>query len=172
MQIIITARHFDLTDTIKDYVEQSVKKLTRYFEPIMKANVVLSIEGNRKFAELSIKAKNFNFISKAEDNKDMYIAIDSAVEKVEGQIKKQIGKLQDRGIRRTKGAVQPAQETPPPPPDITHKKVIPIILSVDQAVAELQNNNDNYLLFRNIQDKKLNLIRKTGDNSFDLLALE
>jgi ribosome-associated translation inhibitor RaiA len=137
----------------------------------MKANTVLSIEGSRKIAELSIKAKGFNFISKAEDNKDMYIAIDSAVEKVETQIKRQIGKLQAKGIRKKTGAAQTKQEVPPPP-DITHKKVIPIILSVDEAVSELQNAEENYLLFRNIQDKKLNLIRKTGNNSFDLLVLE
>lgn len=171
MQIIITARDFELTDMIKDYVEQSIKKLKKYFEPIMKANVVLSIEGSRNIAELVIKAKNFNFVSKAEDNKDMYIAIDSAVEKAETQIKKQIGKLQDHHIRR-KTVVAQAQQEPLSLPDITYKKVIPPVISVDQAVSELEHNNDNYLLFRNIQNKKLNFIRKTGDNSFDLLVLE
>ena len=80
MQITITARHFELTKAIRDYVESACSKLNKYFDQIIAMHVVLALENSRNICELSLHASKFKLQSQAEEM-DMYLAIDNAVEK-------------------------------------------------------------------------------------------
>jgi putative sigma-54 modulation protein len=95
MQIIITARHFDITPEMKERAEADIEGLTRYFENIISAELVLEVERHRRIAELHVKVFN-NSISGTGDTDDMYNSIGVAVDKVKGQLKKYKGKLKER----------------------------------------------------------------------------
>ena len=56
MQITITARHFELTKAIRDYVESSCLKIKRYFDHIITVHVTLSLENSRNICEISLQA--------------------------------------------------------------------------------------------------------------------
>ena len=94
MQITITARHFDLTNAIRDYIEDSCTKLQKYFELIINVHLILTLEGGRNSVEMILHVPKNNFKSEASEQ-DMYLAIDEAVEKMENQIKKLKGKWTD-----------------------------------------------------------------------------
>ena len=47
MNTEITTRHFDLSESLKQRTEDRLNKLNRYFDRIMDARVVVSLEGNR-----------------------------------------------------------------------------------------------------------------------------
>ena len=87
MQITITARHFDLTNAIRDHIDGSCVKLERYFDHIITANFILSLEKNGNKVELMVHAPKHNLKCEAVE-KNMYLAIDNAVDKMEQQIKK------------------------------------------------------------------------------------
>jgi ribosome hibernation promoting factor len=87
MQITITARHFHLTNAIRDHINDSVFKLEKYFENIMTAHFVLSFENNQNKVELVMHVPKHNLKSETSE-KDMYLAIDNAVDKMEQQVKK------------------------------------------------------------------------------------
>ncbi|MEA2031795.1 MAG: ribosome-associated translation inhibitor RaiA [candidate division Zixibacteria bacterium] len=91
----ITARHFDLTPEIKDSAEEEMDRLTRYYENIISAELVLDAERHRRRAELKVNVYN-NTISGSEESDDMYVSIAKAVDKVIGQLKKYKGKLKNR----------------------------------------------------------------------------
>jgi len=95
MQKIITARHFDLTPEMKERAEADIESLTRYFENIISAELVLETERHRRIAELRVKVFN-NSITGTGDTDDMYNSIGVAVDKVKGQLKKYKGKLKER----------------------------------------------------------------------------
>jgi putative sigma-54 modulation protein len=95
MQKIITARHFDLTTEMKDRAESEMESLTRYFDNIISAELVLDTERHRRMAELKVKVYN-NVISGSGDTDDMYNSISVAVDKVKGRLKKYKGKLKAR----------------------------------------------------------------------------
>lgn len=95
MQKRITARHFDLTDEVKSHADNEMEGLTRYFENIISAELVLDTERHRRRAELRVKVYN-NTISGTGETDDMYSAIAVAVDRVKGQLKKYKGKLKER----------------------------------------------------------------------------
>ena len=170
MQITITARHFELTTSVKEYAEKEIRGLKKYFEQIMIADMILRVEKNRNVVELNIKVKKLNLISKA-SQKDMYTAIDNAVKKVEKQIKRYIGKLQ-RHHKKKNNRIKNIQnlnfETEN---DITKSEIIPDVLTMEQAIEKLKNNKENFLIFRNIKNEKLNLLKIAG-NSFELSEIK
>ncbi|UCG61351.1 MAG: ribosome-associated translation inhibitor RaiA [Candidatus Zixiibacteriota bacterium] len=91
----ISARHFDLTDEMKSAAESEMEGLTRYFENIISAEMVLDTERHRRKAELKVKVYN-NVLTGTGDTDDMYTSIAQAVDKVKGQLKKYKGKLKHK----------------------------------------------------------------------------
>jgi len=65
MQITITARHFELTKAIRDYVETSCLKIERYFDNIINIHVTLGLENNRNICEIALNASRFSLQSQA-----------------------------------------------------------------------------------------------------------
>ncbi|MCK4357481.1 MAG: ribosome-associated translation inhibitor RaiA [Candidatus Cloacimonetes bacterium] len=163
MQITITARHFELTEPIKEHAETSIMGLKKYFEQIIIADMVLRVEKNRNIAELHIKVKKLSLICKSRE-KDMYTAIDSTVKKMERQIKRYIGKLQRHHSNKNISIKNIPQKESKQQYSILHKKIVPIELNEDQAIKELQNSKKDYLLFKNNENKKLNILKKVNNN--------
>lgn len=87
MELKITARHFDLDDEIREMSEERILPLSRFFDRIIDAELVLMIEKHRKIAELTLHLTGGAIAGKAE-SKDMFESIDKVAEKVERQLKK------------------------------------------------------------------------------------
>ena len=103
----ISARHFALTDEMKTTAESDMDGLTRYFENIISAELVLDTERHRRKAELKVKVYK-EVLTGTGDTDDMYNSISQAVDKVKGQLKKYKGKLKHRDpeeIAETKDAL-------------------------------------------------------------------
>jgi len=95
MKINITARHFELTNELKQLVEEEVEKLTRFFEHIISSNAVLEVEGYRHRAEISVKVYGSTLTGTAESDQ-MQVSIEQAIDKLTAQLKKYKGKLKDK----------------------------------------------------------------------------
>ena len=91
----ISARHFDLTDEMRETAEAEMDALTKYFENIISAELVLDMERHRRLAELNVKVYN-NTLTGTGDSDDIYNSISLAVDKVKTQLKKYKGKLKDK----------------------------------------------------------------------------
>jgi len=95
MQKRITARHFDLTDEMKQRAEADMEGLSRYFENIISAELVLDTERHRRKAELRVKVYNTTITGTGETD-DMWNSMAAAVDKVKVQLKRYKGKLKDK----------------------------------------------------------------------------
>lgn len=93
----ISARHFDLTEEMKARAEDELDSLTRYFDPIISAELVLETERHVRKAELTVKVSQ-GVISATGDTDDIYNSIAQAVEKVKTQLKKHKGKMKEKRI--------------------------------------------------------------------------
>ena len=91
VQINLTGKHLEITDGIREHVEDKVRKLPRYYDSITVIDVI--IESNHGGAQQSVEV-----IARAEHNKvfvardqgsDTYNCIDAAVHKIERQLSKQ-----------------------------------------------------------------------------------
>ncbi len=87
MEVTISARHFELTEEIKDHINKELGKLKKYFDNVMNVRVVLDLEKYRHRCELNIKVAGQELVV-SEETTDMYTAINNAIDKMERNIKR------------------------------------------------------------------------------------
>ena len=92
MQINLTGHHVDLTDSLRDYVNEKFKRLARHFDHVNNVHVILSVEKHSKKAEATFHV-NHNSIFAESSHDDMYAAIDSLVDKLDRQVLKHKEKI-------------------------------------------------------------------------------
>lgn len=99
MNLLITGQHLDITPAIRDYVEKKLDRVIRHFDQIIDIAVILGIEkpsekDKRQRAEVNLRVKGnvFHLDHYAED---LYAAIDGLVDKLDRQVLKHKGKIQD-----------------------------------------------------------------------------
>ena len=92
MKISITGRHVDITNALNSYIKTKFQKLKKYSENIINIHAILTVEKERMKAEATLKTKNGSLFAANEEN-NMYAAIDEIVEKLDRQLKKQKEKI-------------------------------------------------------------------------------
>ena len=92
MKISITGRHVDITNALNSYIKTKFQKLKKYSENIINIHAILTVEKERMKAEATLKTKNGNLFAANEEN-NMYAAIDEIVEKLDRQLKKEKEKI-------------------------------------------------------------------------------
>jgi putative sigma-54 modulation protein len=87
MQVNVTFRHMDASDSLRDYALEKVKRAEKYLQPPVEVHVILEVVKFMHRAELNVTAKGVH-VSAEEVTSDMYAAIDKAVDKLERQVQK------------------------------------------------------------------------------------
>jgi putative sigma-54 modulation protein len=113
MQIRTTARHFDLTDDLRDFAEKHIQRLARYFDHIIDSHLILDTEKSRMTAELKLKVYGTVLTSKHKSF-DMYDSVEKVIGKAEGQLKRYKGKLQDKKVKKAQKTSQLEREAQAP----------------------------------------------------------
>lgn len=94
MQIDITGHHVEITDSMRQYVEDKMQKLERHFDKVSNMHVILSVENVRQKAEATLHLSGQDIF--AEDTQDnMYAAIDSLLDKLDRQVVKYKEKIKN-----------------------------------------------------------------------------
>lgn len=92
MQINLTCRHVEPTDSLKEYVDTKFAKLERHFDHINNVHVILDVEKLIQRAEATMHVNGGELFATSEQS-DMYAAIDSLIDKLDRQVKKHKEKL-------------------------------------------------------------------------------
>ena len=94
MQINLTGHHIDITDSLRNYVEEKMVRIERHFDKVTNSHVILTVENVRHKAEATINMRGNNiFAENTEDN--MYAAIDGMIDKLDRQVRKHKEKVTD-----------------------------------------------------------------------------
>jgi putative sigma-54 modulation protein len=180
MDIITTARHFELTPEIREYARKRIEKLQRLLERVEEVHLVLATEKYRQIAEVTLHARGAEIVSR-EESDDMQISIDHVVERVERQMKRLDARRKDRKQRRAatpRGAGGPEtieEESEAEVDEIFSPVVVrqegfhaePI--TVEQAIEELNRRRVDFLLFQNGRSGRVALVHLMHDGNFGLV---
>jgi putative sigma-54 modulation protein len=96
MQISVTGHHVDVTEAMKNYVDEKFQKLERHFDQLIDVHVILSVEKLAQKAESTVQVNGAKLFAE-ETQEDMYAAIDGLVDKLDRQIIKHKEKLSSHG---------------------------------------------------------------------------
>ncbi|MBO6795454.1 MAG: ribosome-associated translation inhibitor RaiA [Balneolaceae bacterium] len=90
MNVTFTARHFEASQNLKNYAQDSVQKLTQYFDRIVSCSIVLAPNADKNApqkAEIHVKIPNK--VLTAEVSAEVYEkAISEAVDNLSRQLKR------------------------------------------------------------------------------------
>ncbi len=98
MQVSLSGHHVDITDSMRNYVNEKIAKLGRHFDQALDIHIVLTVEKLRHKAEATLHVSGGNLY--ADDvQEDMYAAIDGLVDKLDRQGKKHKEKLKSHRVK-------------------------------------------------------------------------
>jgi len=123
MQVSMTGRHVELTDPLKQYVQEKLQHLKHSFDQVVDVHVVLSVEKFRQRCEVTIQANRLN-IHGSHETEDMYASIDGVVDKLNRQLTRYRAKMR-------KHQAEPENDTPAI--QVSHR-----ILATDSNEEELE----------------------------------
>ncbi len=175
MKITITGRKVNLRDSFKEKVEKKLSKFNRFFGDDADANVTVTLEKNRQTVEITVRSRGY--IYRAEQTStDMEEALDKAVERLSGQIRKYKTRLDKRMKTDVDAAAYAMLEENEP--DIIEEKEIEIVRSkkfsvkpmdVEEAVLQMNMLGHEFFMFRNIDTGEINVVYKRVDGNYGLL---
>ncbi len=174
MNLNITGKDFDLTDSIKNYIEDKVSKISKYIGDEFDASATLKIEGTEQVAEIRITYSG-ETIKAVTASKDLYSSIDKDIDILEGQIRK-IKTKKDKQNMTDTIRFQEAQVDE----DSVEGEIIKTIyysikpLTAEDAKLILEGDAKNkFLPFINVDTNKVNVIYKLKDGkNFGMLEPE
>lgn len=94
MDFQVTSRHLEMTDGLKNHAFQAADKLEEVFENIISTHLIMSVEKHLHIAQFKVLVSGGKFQA-SEKSEDMYISIDRAVKKLEGQLRKEMKRRND-----------------------------------------------------------------------------
>ncbi|MBT3198748.1 MAG: ribosome-associated translation inhibitor RaiA [Phycisphaerales bacterium] len=88
MNIVIEARHMEVTDSIRDYIETKAEKLPKYYDNIHSIEVTLDMEADQPMSEIIVHGgKKTTFVASTR-NEDMYACVDQSLHKIAEQLRR------------------------------------------------------------------------------------
>jgi putative sigma-54 modulation protein len=172
MSIDITGRHIEITEPIRKFATDRLERLRGAMDGVQEVHFILTVEKHqRHIAELNIKTRR-DFYHAEEVSTDMYTSVAAAVDKVE----KQILKDKERNVTRkrhnnhkviTTTSVIEVEEIlgEQLPRIIRQNEVAAKPMSVDDAAVHIGGSDHDFLVFRNADTERLNVVFKRKDGN-------
>ncbi|MBN1826372.1 MAG: ribosome-associated translation inhibitor RaiA [Candidatus Eisenbacteria bacterium] len=176
MRILITARHFDLTEGLREHTEERLEKLSKYGVQILESHVVLSVEKYRHIAEISLNGRGFTLNGKTESD-DMYTSVDMVIQKLEVQLRRQKDKVRSRkGMERDPFArvdvVRPGESEDGEALEVLQSgEVTPDALSVEEAIRLLKESGEDYMLITDPTTERVTVVLRRNDGNFGVVEV-
>jgi len=173
MNLEITGKKIEITPAIRSYVENNLKKITKFFPKIDEVTLILTVQKYRNLAELSIHTDNGMYTS-VEETTDMYAAINTAFDKIKKQARrkrKKIISLHRKEKVEKQGLLSEEKEptSSSTPSIIPYKGFSLKPLHIDEASVRLSMSDDIFLVFRSAANDKINVIYKRKDGNHGLI---
>ncbi len=171
MQMLITARHMELTEGIKQRIQEKLSVLDRVSPENSHAEVVMSVEKIRQKVEVTLHANGRIIHAEAVTN-DLYGSMDLVVEKLQRQLIKFKQKIQHN---RTTGVQPPPAETSGQrilPPLVKSKRFPVKPMEQEDAILQMELLDKDFFLYINSMDQAMMLLYRRKDGSLGQIRPE
>ncbi len=179
MQFSLTFRHMDATDALKNYTEDRLQRIKKYFPDPISCNVVLSANRFNHRVDVTLKLHNGFQVAGHETTENMYSSIDLVAAKLERQVRKYKDKLRQhkgRDNRRmpiTHSVVtEPALEQPPAEPAtaiVKREQIHAEPMTVSDAIMQVNLLHKDFYVFLNDDNGQVSVLYRRDGEEFGLI---
>ena len=172
MKLTIRGNKLEVTEAIKNYVEEKLGKLDKYFEDAdeISGNVLLRVQGNNQIVEVTIPIKKY-ILRAEESNEDLYASIDLVIEKLERQIRKNKTRIKERKTKEIPmldfeldSKEEESQTT------IVKRKVIEMKpMDEEEAVLQMELLGHEFFGFQDGRTGTISVLYKRKDGNYGII---
>jgi len=171
----IVGRHFDLSDSIRNHISESIDGLNKYNLTIISTNTIVSGDNKDKdgvLLELVINLKDKNTIVITQRDKDVYSAADNAINRAEKALRRYADKVKDHKVMSFKDMGADAEAVLDL--DTDDIELVPMDLELhkpldfDEAIEALKAEKKRQFIVFNDYDGLMRVMYKRADGKFGL----
>ena len=185
MKLVIHGKNIEITEAIREYVQQKIEKAVNHFQGITnQVDVHLSVARNprinpKQAAEVTIYA-NGNVIRAEESSESLYASIDLVADKISRQLRKYKERRQEQKTHAQTvidGEV-PQQvvtdligdRTPELPNEVVRTKYFAMPpMTLSEALEQLQMVGHDFYMFRNSETGEINVIYERNHGGYGVI---
>ena len=174
MRFTITGRNIEVTQGLREAVEDKLGKLDRFFAPATEAVVRLSVQKDIQKIEVTIPVKG-HIIRAEESSSDMYVSIDLVEEILERQLKKYKNKLIDKKQSAPSFSEAFLQEDASAEEEIQivkSKKFAVKPMDPEEACVQMELLGHNFYVFLNADTEEVNVVYRRKGGTYGLIEPE
>jgi putative sigma-54 modulation protein len=193
MQISTTFRHMEASPAVRDYAEERLDKIRKYFQrELLSAHATFSVERNHNHtAEFSLTLPNGIVLQARETTEDMYSSVDLAAARIERQVRKWKERIRTHkphggpsfSIRQA--VITPESFEPQPGEEdqadkakveragkvhVVRERTVEVrSMSVEDAAMQLNLMEKEFLVFTDVDSKAISVIYRRKDGNYGLI---
>jgi putative sigma-54 modulation protein len=174
MKFEYTGRHIEVTPAMRSHVEEHFDRIEHLFgKDDNHAHVIIEVEHGKHNSEIIVKGRNQVLTANAV-SEDMYLSLSQSIGKIEKQALKLKNKIIDKSHKAKKisevvvqeETVEPATDSPRII-DVENYSVKP--MTAEEAAMKLDQDENQFLVFRNAQNEDVAVIYKRKDGNYGLI---
>lgn len=196
VNIQIIGRHLQVTEAMKQYAQSKLSKIERFHNHIMDIHVTMDIQNIDHSVVIIVKFDHLKVKSHAVST-DMYASIDLAVDRLQRQLRRWKGKIQDHSKKKFSSVDVKINVFQKPyneleeinqeieaetdfvheqeliPGHIIDEETIPLkTLRTDEAIMKMELSGDHFLIYRGEEDRKIKVIYRRNDGNYGVVQAE
>ena len=174
MKNIIRGNNIEVTDSIKNYIEDKISRMDKYFKDAnnIESKVVISVNGVDQKVEVTINDNKY-FIRAEEVNNDLYAAIDIVIDKLERQMRKYKTKTNNKNKGTDLSTLVIEEYFEEPEEEIVkRKKLFLKPMDEDEAITQMELLGHTFFVFRHIETNKICIVYKRKDGAYGILETD
>ncbi len=179
MKYQITGKNIHVTDAIRFDIEKKLSRMDKYFvinDDVLCRAVVRSYTVGAK-VEITIFTKEMDFRCEVK-NDDLYAAVDLAVDKLEGQMRKLKTRMDRKKEKESLGkaiayenfeaeaAEEEAEEV------VRSKSILLKPMSIDEAITRMEALDHDFFLYLDEEDDRIGVVYRRVDGGYGVLEAE
>ena len=175
MKFEYTGRHIDVTPALRSHVEEHFERLNHLFDGNnSKAHIIIEVERGKHRSEVIVKWRN-EVLTANTSVSDMYKSLSQTIDKIEKQALKLKTKITDKQHKAKKVSTIPpkideVKPTASSPRIINTANYAVKPMTDEEAVLRLNDEENQFLVFRNAADERVSVIYKRKDGNYGLIT--
>lgn len=176
MRLDITARHFDITPSLRQLINRRLAKLERLLnDSAISGQVILTKEKYRYRTEIVVHARGDHTLRGLGEGTGWPLSVRAAADKIQQQAQTLKGKWAERkrrgGVTRTVSSTDGNESAPVTP----QKRVIrntryPVKpMSVEDATLRVESGSETFFVFRNAETDAISILYRRTDGNYGLI---
>ena len=175
---IIEKKGMKTTEAMKEILPKKLEKLEKY--PFIKEDttckVLIKTYSNSQKVEITINS-NVGILRAEVEDTDAYIAMDKAVQKIEGQIRKQKTRLEKRHKVPLKkifkdndieiNAIESVKET-----EVKTKTIVPVKMDLDEAILKMELLGHDFFVYLDDETNQTAIVYRRKNGGYGLIETE